>query len=192
MVDVKSNRGMAASRSFSSLISGWNIFGNGCCLSAKQFSAYALRKRMKPCRGTTKYLTGKSVHTLVRLHSTLATEAPHLYHTYNNKILWTRKNTVSCARQELKHLLSSFPRVVYNGCTEQQPMMTAGKSATSHCLPTYWQGWLLRTVLPKVSTDRSRFQSVRRSIPKNSYQPNGAWVGSAYAACWTNWQGWNS
>ena len=41
---------MAASRSFSSLISGWNIFGNGCCLSAKQFSAYALHKRMKPCK----------------------------------------------------------------------------------------------------------------------------------------------
>ena len=41
-------------------------------------------------------------------------------------------------------------------------------------------------------SNRSRFQSVRRSIPKNSYQPNGAWVGSAYAACWTNWQGWNS
>ena len=42
--------------------------------------------------------------------------------------------------------------------------------------------------LPKVSTDRSRFQSVRPSIPKNSYQPNGIWAGSASAACWTDWQ----
>lgn len=64
------------------------------------------------------------------------------------------------------------------------------ESATSHCLATSWQGWLLRTVRPKVSTDLSRFQSVRRSIPKNSYQRNGAWAGSASAACWTNWQGW--
>lgn len=51
---------------------------------------------------------------------------------------------------------------------------------------------LLRTVRPKVSTDRSRCQSVRRSIPKNSFQHNGAWAGSASAACWTNWQDWNS
>ena len=91
---------------------------------------------MKPCKGTTNKLTGNSVHTLVRLHSTLATEASHLYHSYNNKILWTRKNTVSCARQELKHLRSYSPQVHYNGCTEQQRMMTAGKSATSHfCRP---------------------------------------------------------
>ena len=42
------------------------------------------------------------------------------------------------------------PQVHYNGCTEQQRMMTAGKSATSHCLPTSWQGWHLRTVRPKI------------------------------------------
>ena len=42
----------------------------------------------------------------------------------------------------------------------------------------------MRTVRPKVSTDRSRCQSVRRSIPKNSFQHNGAWAGSASAACW--------
>lgn len=41
---------MAASRSFFSLISDWNTFSNGCCLSAKQFYACALHKRMKPCR----------------------------------------------------------------------------------------------------------------------------------------------
>ena len=41
---------MAAFRSFPSLISDWNMFRNGCCLSAKQFFAYALHKRMKPCR----------------------------------------------------------------------------------------------------------------------------------------------
>lgn len=29
-------------------------------------------------------------------------------------------------------------------------------------------------------------------IPKNSFQHNGAWAGSASAACWTNWQDWNS
>ena len=183
---------MAASRSFSSLISDWNTFRNGRSLSARQFSNYALHKRMKPCRGTTNKQTGKSAQTLVRLHSTLTTEASHLYHTYSNKKLWTRKNTVSCARQELRLMLSSFPQVHCNGYTEQQPMTTAGKSATSHCLPTYWQGWLLPKVQPKVFTDRSHFQSVRRSIPKNSYQPNGAWVGSAYAVCWTDWKGWNS
>lgn len=33
-----------------SLISDWNTFSNGCCLSAKQFYACALHKRMKPCR----------------------------------------------------------------------------------------------------------------------------------------------
>ena len=70
----------------------------------------------------------------------------HLY----NKILWTRKNTNSCARQGLKHLRSYSLQVHCNGCTEQQRMMTAGKSATSHCLATSWQGWLLRTVRPKV------------------------------------------
>lgn len=183
---------MAASRSFSSLISDYNIFGNGYCLSAKQFSAYALHKRMKPCKGTMNEQTGNSAQTLVRPHSTLTTESSHLYHTYNNKILWTRKNTVSCTRQGLKHLCLYFPQVQYNGCTEQRPMMTAGKPATSHCSPTSWQEWLLWKVLPKVSTDRSRFQSVRRSIPKNSYQPNGIWAGSAYAACWTDWKGWNS
>ena len=186
---------MAASRSFSSLISvisDWNTFLDGCCLSARQFSIYSSHKRMKPCRGTTKYQTGNSAHTFVRLHSTLTTEASHLYHTYNNKILWTRKNTVSCARQGLKHLRLSSPQVHFNGCTEQRPMMTAGKLATSHCLATSWQGWLLRTVRPKVSTDRSRFQSVRRSIPKNYFQRNGTWVGNAYAVCWTNCQGWNS
>ena len=59
-------------------------------------------------------------------------------------------------------------------------------------LATSWQGWLLRTVRPKVSTDRLCFQSVRRSIPKNCYQRNGTWAESASAVCWTNWQGWNS
>ena len=183
---------IVASRSFPSLISDWNTFRNGCSLLARQFSIYALHKRVKPCKGTTKYQTGNPTHTLVRFHSTLTTEASHLYHTYNNKILWTRKNTVSCARQGLKHLRSYSPQVHYNGCTEQRPMMTAGKSATSHCLATSWQGWFLRTVWQKVSTDRSRFQSVRHSIQKNSYQRNGTWAGSASAACWTNWKGWNS
>ena len=42
------------------------------------------------------------------------------------------------------------------------------------------------------STDRLCFQSVRRSIPKNSFQPIGTWAGSAYAACWTDLKGWNS
>ena len=50
-----------------------------------------------------------------------------LYHTYNNKILWTRKNTVFCTRQGLKHLRSYSPLVRFNGYTEQQSMMTAGK-----------------------------------------------------------------
>ena len=54
------------------------------------------------------------------------------------------------------------------------------------------QGWLLRTVRPKVSTDRLCFQSVRRSIPRNCFQRNGIWAGSASAACWTSWKGWNS
>lgn len=183
---------MAASRSFSSLISDWNTFRNGCGLSARQFPIYALHKRMKPCRGTTKYLTDNSLHTFVRLHSILMTEASHLYHTYKDKILWTRKNTVSCSRQGLKHLRSYSPQVHCNGCTEQRPMMTAGKSATSHCLATFWQGWLLRTVRPKVSTDNSHFQSAKHSIPRNSFQRNGTWAGSASAVCWTNWQGWNS
>ena len=40
-------------------------------------------------QGTTNKQTGNSAHTLVRLHSTLTTEASHLYHTYNSKILWT-------------------------------------------------------------------------------------------------------
>ena len=110
-------------------------------------------KKDEAVQGTTNKQTGNSAHTLVRLHSTLTTEASHLYHTYNSKILWTRKNTFSCARQGLKHLRSYSPQVHCNGCTEQQPMMTAGKSATSHCLPTSWQGWLLRTVQPKVSID---------------------------------------
>ena len=183
---------MAATRSFSSLISDWNTFVNGCCLSAKQFFRLHMKQKDEVVQGYNEKSIGNSAHTLVRLHSTLTREASHLYHTYNNKILWTRKNTVSCARQGLKHMPSSFPRVLYNGCTEQRPMMTAGKSATSHCLATSWQGWFLPKVQPKVSTDRSRFQSVRRSIPKNSYQPNGAWVGSAYAACWTSLQGLNS
>ena len=64
--------------------------------------------------------------------------------------------------------------------------------ATSHCLATSWQGWLLLTVRPKVSTDRLCFQSVKHSIPRNSFQRNGTWAGSAYAVCWTNWQSWNS
>ncbi|MFR4273787.1 MAG: hypothetical protein ACLT3M_05765 [Bacteroides thetaiotaomicron] len=92
----------------------------------------------------------------------------------------------------MKHLRSYSPQVHCNGCTEQQPMMTAGKSATSLCLATSWQGLLLRTARPKVSTDRLCFQSVRRSIPKNSFQPIGTWAGSAYAACWTDLKGWNS
>ena len=29
-------------------------------------------------------------------------------------------------------------------------------------------------------------------IPRSSYLRNGIWAESAYAACWTNWQGWNS
>ena len=107
----------------------------------------------------------------------------------SKKIQRTRKNTISCARQGLKHLRSYSPQVHCNGCTEQQPMMTAGKSATSHCLATSWQGWLLRTARPKVSTDRLCFQSVRHSIPKNSFQPIGTWAGSAYAACWTDLKG---
>ena len=44
----------------------------------------------------------------------------------------------------------------------------------------------------KDSTDRLHFQSVRHSIPKNSYRHNGTLAGSASAACWTNWQAWNS
>lgn len=124
-------------------------------------------------------------------HRTFRYSVPITFIKRCKKIQRTRKNIVSCARQGLKHLLSSFPQVHCNGCTEQRPMMTAGKSATSHCLATSWQGWLLRMVQPKVSTDRSRFQSVKRSIPRNSYQPNGTWAGSAYAAYWTNWKGWN-
>ena len=116
-------------------------------------------------------------------HRTFRYSVPLTFIKRCKKIQRTRKNIVSCARQGLKHLLSSFPQVHCNGCTEQQPMMTAGKSATSLCLATSWQGWLLRTARPKVSTDRLCFQSVRRSIPKNSFQPIGTWEGSAYATC---------
>lgn len=125
-------------------------------------------------------------------HRTFRYSVPITFIKRCKKIQRTRKNTISCARQGLKHLRSSFRAMHYNGCTEQQPMTTAGKSATSHCLATSWQGWLLRTARPKVSTDRSRCQSVRRSIPKNSFQPIGTWAGSAYAACWTDLKGWNS
>lgn len=178
---------MVASRSFSSLISGCNIFGNGSCLLVRQFSAYALHKRMKPCR---EQRMSKQTNSCIHLYGFIPLKQQK-HHTYNNKILWTRKNTFSCARQGLKHLRLYSPKVHCSGCTEQQRMMTAGKSETSHCLLTYWQGWLLRTERPKASTDRSRFQSVRRSIPKNSYRHNGTWAGSASAACWTKWQGWN-
>lgn len=125
-------------------------------------------------------------------HRTFRYSVPITFIKRCKKIQRTRKNTISCARQGLKLLRSYSPKVCFNGCTEQQPMMTAGKSATSHCLATSWQGWLLRTVRPKVFIDLSRFQSVRRSILRNSYQPNGTWAGSAYAACWTDLKGWNS
>ena len=104
-------------------------------------------------------------------HRTFRYSVPITFIKRCKKIQRTRKNTISCARQGLKHLRSYSPQVHCNGCTEQQPMMTAGKSATSLCLATSWQGWLLRTARPKVSTDRLCFQSVRRSIPKNSFQP---------------------
>ncbi len=125
-------------------------------------------------------------------HRTFRYSVPITFIKRCKKIQRTRKNTISCARQGLKHLRSYSPQVHCNGCTEQQPMMTAGKSATSLCLATSWQVWLLRTARPKVSTDRLCFQSVRRSIPKNSFQPIGTWAGSTYAACWTDLKGWNS
>ena len=140
-------------------------------------------------QGNNEKPTGDSVHTLAQLHSTPATEASHLYHTYNNKILWTRKNTVSCTRLGLKHLLSHSPQMQCNGCTEQRPMMTAGKPATSHCSATSWQGWLLRMVQPKVSTDRLCFPQVKHSIQRSNSQCNGIWAGNASATCWTDWEG---
>lgn len=82
-------------------------------------------------------------------HRTFRYSVPITFIKRCKKIQRTRKNTISCARQGLKHLRSYSPQVHCNGCTEQQPMMTAGKSATSLCLATSWQGWLLRTARPK-------------------------------------------
>ena len=66
---------MAAFRSFPSLISDWNMFRNGCCLSAKQFFAYALHKRMKPCREQRK------ANSLFRTYFFTAS-----FHSYNRSI----------------------------------------------------------------------------------------------------------
>ena len=64
-------------------------------------------------------------------HRTFRYSVPITFIKRCKKIQRTRKNTISCARQGLKHLRSYSPQVHCNGCTEQQPMMTAGKSATS-------------------------------------------------------------
>lgn len=59
-------------------------------------------------------------------HRTFRYSVPITFIKRCKKIQRTRKNTVSCARQGLKHLRSYSPQAHCNGCTEQHPMMTAG------------------------------------------------------------------
>ena len=118
----------------------------------------------------------------------------HIYITLiTTKFYGQGKNTVSCARQGLKHLRSYSPQEHCNGCTGQQRMMTAGKSATSHCLATFLARMALADGTAK-GFHRPLMLSVGQApgIPRNCFQRNGIWAGSASAACWTSWKGWNS
>ena len=103
-------------------------------------------------------------------HRTFRYSVPITFIKRCKKIQRTRKNIVSCARQGLKHLLSSFPQVHCNGCTEQRPMMTAGKSATSHCLATSWQGWRLPPEKARVSAGESKgFRRRKQGFPPGTH-----------------------
>ena len=54
-------------------------------------------------------------------HRTFRYSVPITFIKRCKKIQRTRKNTISCARQGLKHLRSYSTQVHCNGCTEQQP-----------------------------------------------------------------------
>ena len=88
--------------------------------------------KMKPCRVQQK---DRLVFPYRFLHGFILFQKQK-YHIYKDKVLWTRKHTDSCARQELHHSLSGFPTVRCNGCAEQRLMTMLGRQATLRCLAT--------------------------------------------------------
>ena len=172
--------------SFSSLISGWDILAGQCRLSANRFSPYAPFGNVKSCGVQRKMQVSIPYR---HLHGFIPFMQKQ-HHIYKNKILWTRKHTDSCARQELHRYRSFFRERHCNGCAEQRRMMTAGKPATSYCLATCWREWYPQPESARASADLLHFPQVRRSIPRNSFQTGGTWAGSAYATCWLHLRIW--